>query len=282
MNFSEPENIDHHYDVFYEGRLYINLDNLIVKLELSFDYLKSISIQSVELLQIHYKNQGIYKFTRLIFSKENQPKGLPDYEELEYIDFYYNTDDIYMEKYKTFVKLFYEDTRSVHIMYYINKDNKCHCDIQDKAAFLSFYKQKTIECKKHFKNGLLHNDFCPAIINFDENEEIIKCLYYENGLLHREDGPAVEKMIHFYEEGNYPGSKDSYESRDLSHSYFYRGVRHRSDGPSFIDFQNENNNKYYLHGIELTKNIFDSIDNNLKLYNEFFIPSYTKLNNLYD
>lgn len=266
MNFSVPEDVDHHYDVLYEGRLDINLDNLMDKLELSFDYLKSICIQSVELLQIHYKNQGIYKFTRLIFSKENQPQGLPDYEELEYIDFYYNTDNIYMEKYKTFVKLFYEDTRSVHMMYYINKYNKCHCDIQDKAAFLSFYKQKTIEYKKHFKNGLLHNDIYPAVIRFDENEEIIEFIYYENGLLHRENGPAIKKMIHFYEEGEYPGSKDSYESINLYHSYFYKGVRHRSDGPSYIDFQNENNNKYYLNGIELTKNEFYSIDNKLKSF----------------
>jgi hypothetical protein len=131
-----------HDDPEYHFRLDIDFNNIMTRLKISFHYLKSISISSNDFIDSHYYDKCIYKFTRLTFSKEKQLFGLPDYEELEYIDFYYNTDNIYCEKYKNYVKHFDKDTKTLHKMYYVNEKNQIHTTIPDKPALFTFYKNE--------------------------------------------------------------------------------------------------------------------------------------------
>jgi hypothetical protein len=267
-----------HDDPEYHFRLDIDFNNIMTRLKISFHYLKSISISSNDFIDSHYYDKCIYKFTRLTFSKEKQLFGLPDYEELEYIDFYYNTDNIYCEKYKNYVKHFDKDTKTLHKMSYVNEKNQIHTTIPDKPALFTFYKNEMVECIYFFKNDKLHCDNGPAIIHYDEHSEIIGNYYFQDGLLHNERGPAVIKMKHYYKEN----SNDSYHTEDISESYFYKGVRHNTERPSYIDHQNKDNDKYYVNGIELTIHEFYSLDDKLKSYNEYNIPSCVKLNHLYD
>jgi hypothetical protein len=268
-----------HDDPFYHEALDFDFDNLVNKLKVSFHYLKSISVSSTDLIHTNQIDKCIYKFTRLIFIKEKQPFGLPQYEELEYIDFYFNTDNIYMEKYKTHLKYFYKDTETLYKMFYINQQNQIHTDIPNKAALFTYYRNLKIEYIYYFKNNLIHSEESPAIIHFDEHSEIIGCYCFQNGLLHDLDGhPAVTLTKNYYEENE----EDSYHSEDLNKIHFYKGVKHRSDGPAFIDIRNEDNNKYYLHGIQVNSETFDLIDDKFKSYNEYNVPGYIKLNHLYE
>ena len=268
-----------HDDPFYHESLDFDFDNLVNKLKVSFHYLKSICASCTDLIYTNQIDKCISKFTRLTFIKEKQPFGLPLYEELEYIDFYYNTDNIYMEKYKTHLKYFYKDSKTLCKMFYINQQNQIHTNIPNKAALFTYYRNQKIEYIYYFKNGVIHSQGCPAIIHFDEHSEIIGCYCFQNGLLHDLDGrPAVTITKNYYEENE----EDSYHSEDLNQIYFYKGVKHRSDGPAFIDIQNEDNNKYYLHGIQVNLETFDLIDDKFKSYNEYNVPSYIKLNHLYE
>jgi hypothetical protein len=163
-------------------------------------------------------------------------------------------------------------------MSYVNEKNQIHTTIPDKPALFTFYKNEMVECIYFFKNDKLHCDNGPAIIHYDEHSEIIGNYYFQDGLLHNERGPAVIKMKHYYKEN----SNDSYHTEDISESYFYKGVRHNTERPSYIDHQNKDNDKYYVNGIELTIHEFYSLDDKLKSYNEYNIPSCVKLNHLYD
>ena len=135
------------------------------------------------------------------------------------------------------------------------------------------------EYKSWYKNGKRHREDGPAEITpksteywnrldgpaFEDNsnQQIIKQSWYVNGLLHREDGPAIvitigEKLIKesYYINGqlhreNGP-AETKYESKYTTFTYCKNGVRHRTDGPAYIDTDKGDNGgcrKYYVNGV---------------------------------
>ena len=60
---------------------------------------------------------------------------------------------------------------------------------------------------RSYKDGALHNEFDPAVININGIKQ-----WYLNGLRHRIGGPAVEEM--------------------WTHKYYIHGLLHREDGPA--------------------------------------------------
>jgi hypothetical protein len=86
---------------------------------------------------------------------------------------------------------------------------------------------KIIEIRK--KQGLLHNEYGPALVIEQSYTAGKAYFYYINGLLHNENGPAIE----------YPsGTK----------YYMRNGVLHREDGPAVIWY--DGRVWFYLNGKE--------------------------------
>jgi hypothetical protein len=78
-------------------------------------------------------------------------------------------------------------------------------------------------------------------------------MYMHDGLLHREDGPAVEYLN---------GDKE----------WRFNGRFHRLEGPALIIINpHRNMNKFFIMGIQLSKQEFDNIPNKKLIeYNENF------------
>lgn len=104
--------------------------------------------------------------------------------------------------------------------------------------------------KRWYKNGLLHRDGAPAVIQDDGAQR-----WYQNGRLHRTDGPATIDINGFGEwwyEGQYHRDGGPAYSEDNGLEIWYRhGQYHRDDGPAYLD-PDSNDVSWYIKGEYIT------------------------------
>lgn len=127
---------------------------------------------------------------------------------------------------------------------YTNENRNRHRE--NGAAYIKYINGKLVQIR-YYKNGNLHNDKGPAVIDFFQsvfrnrrrkNKKLIPQLisYYKDGKYHREDGPA----------------RTSYDSngRMLFENYFVNGLYHRIGGPAVINYRgiNVESETWYING----------------------------------
>jgi hypothetical protein len=83
--------------------------------------------------------------------------------------------------------------------------------------------------QKWFKNGELHRDNGPAIIDSNVFNEVGTQYWFQNGFLHRDNGPAI-----IYSDG--------------SQSWYKNGFLHKDNGPAII--YTDGKKEYYKNGIK--------------------------------
>ena len=93
-----------------------------------------------------------------------------------------------------------------------------------------------------YKDGKIHRDGHPAVIEYYSDGEIKTEAWYKDGELHRKDGPAV---VEYYRNG-----------QKYIEEWYVNGKRHRENGPALIKYNQDGGEikaEYYINNKEVTE-----------------------------
>lgn len=109
----------------------------------------------------------------------------------------------------------------VHSIVYDEQGNVTQISIKYNKYIILYRLHNIVLIMQYTLNGKLHNDNGAACVMYHPNGNLKRYSYEQNCYLHRVGGPAVEEF--------------SYDNeRILERRYYYNGMEHNDNGPSYI------------------------------------------------